>query len=128
MTIGKSLVIVSSVFVLGVVSTLLVIFRLHPYSAPNISITSFFISFFFFVSSFFTLVGFTARYFTRRKDEEFYNPMNVSLRQGVLLGLCVSGLAGFQIIRTLGIWEVLLLVSIIVLVEVYFMARERLKN
>lgn len=127
MTSLRSLIIVLVVFLLGGISFLLVLFRLHPYSAPHVSITLFYISLFFVVSSLATLIGYGARFLTRKKDEEFYNPLNVSLRQGILLGICVSGLLAYQSTRTLTMVDSVLLVAIIVLIEVYFMARERVE-
>jgi peptidoglycan/LPS O-acetylase OafA/YrhL len=128
MTLKNSLTIVVVTLALGLASFGLVLFRLNPYSAPQLSIPMFYVSFFFFVSSIATLIGFFARMITRKKDEEFYNPLNVSLRQGVLLGLCTGGLLAFQSMRTLTMWDGILLVAIIVLIEVYFMARERISQ
>ncbi len=125
MTARKSLAIVAIVLLLGSASFFLVLFRLNPYSAPLLSLPLFYVSSFFMLSSLATLVGFAGRWITRRKDEEFYNPLNVSLRQGFLLSLCVIGLLLFQAIRTLSYFDVILLVAIIVLIEVYFMAREK---
>ncbi len=126
MTLHQSLIIVAIALILGLASFALVIFRLNPYSAPQISIPLFFVSFFFFVSGLTTIIGFFARMLTRKKDEEFYNPLNVALRQGILLALCTCGLLAFQSMRTLTLWDSVLLVAIIVLIEVYFMARERI--
>ena len=125
MTIRHSLTTVVITLILGLASFTLVLFRLNPYSAPQLSIPLFYVSFFFLVSSIATLVGFFARMVTRKKDEEFYNPLNVALRQGILLGLCTGGLLAFQSIRALTMWDSILLVAIIILIEVYFMARER---
>jgi hypothetical protein len=74
------------------------------------------------------LVGVGVRIIARRRDEEFYNPLNVSLRQGLLIGLCTTGLLGFQALKTLTAWDSFLLMAIIVLIEVYFMARERVSS
>ena len=125
MTLKSSLATVVIALILGLASFALVLFRLNPYSAPQLSIPLFYISFFFFVSGIAMLIGFFARMLTRKKDEEFYNPLNVALRQGVLLALCTCGLLAFQSMRTLALWDSILLVAIIVLIEVYFMARER---
>ena len=125
MTLHQSLIIVAIALILGLASFALVIFRLNPYSAPQISIPLFFVSFFFFVIGLTTIIGFFTRMLTRKKDEEFYNPLNVALRQGILLALCTCGLLAFQSMRTLTLWDSVLLVAIIVLIEVYFMARER---
>lgn len=125
MTLKGSLGIIALVFALGVASLGLVLFRMNPYSAKYLSLSLFYISFFMATAGLFILVGFVVRFFARRRDEEFYNPMNVSLRQGILLSLCLTGLLGFQSLHTLSFLDAAILVLIILLIEVYCIAKER---
>ena len=90
--------------------------------APDIPFI-FFVSLFFSVSSVLSLVGYILRV-ALYQDELFLNHFNISLRQGIIIGLCISALMGLQVMRTLTWWNGVIIVVICFLVEIYFVARE----
>lgn len=100
-----------------------VITKLDPFLDRTIALSLFFVSLFFSVSSISALFGYSLRIFFYG-DELFLNHFNISLRQGILLGLWVSMVIGLQSLRTLTWWNGLLLIFICILIEVYFVAKE----
>lgn len=107
----------------SLVSLFIVLTRLDPFADERLALILFFVSLFLSSSSVLSLLGYAIRVFFY-SDELFLNHFNVSLRQGIILGLCVSALMGFQILRTLTWWNGLLIVVISFLVEIYFVAKE----
>ncbi len=110
---------------LGWVAFAVVVFRLNPYSSSQIALPFFFLSLFIALSATLSLAGFYIRVIFY-KHEIFYNHINVSLRQGLLLALGICGLVTLQMLRTLTWWDGLLLLLIIFLIEFYFMTREEI--
>ncbi len=101
----------------------LVIAKLSPYESMGLSLTLFFITLFIALSATFTSLGFYFRVWLF-KNEIFYKHINVSLRQGVFLSLIAVFCLVFQMMRLLNWWSGFLLVSIAVLMEFYFSARD----
>jgi hypothetical protein len=114
-------VVVASI--LSFLSLYLVVTKLDPFADEMLALVLFFISLFFLVSSFLTLVGYAFRIAFYR-EEIFLNHFNVSLRQGIILAFCIGCLLGFQILRTLTWWNGLIILLISVLVEIYFVSKE----
>lgn len=104
-------------------SLFLVMSRLDPFADESIALPLFFISFFLALTSLLSLIGYVIRVVFYR-DELFLNHFNVSLRQGVILGVCITGIMGLQVMRTLTWWNGLILVVIAFLGELYFVAKE----
>jgi len=104
-------------------SLYLVFTKLDPYSEELLALVLFIVSLFFFISSVLSLVGYFLRIAFYR-NELFLNHFNVSLRQGIILGICICALMGLQIIRTLTWWNGLIVVIISFLIELYFVAKE----
>ena len=104
-------------------SLYLVLTKLDPFSDELLAIVLFFVSLFLFVSSFLSLIGYAIR-ITFYSDELFLNHFNVSMRQGLILGICICAIMGLQIIRTLTWWNGLIVVLISFFMELYFVAKE----
>ena len=104
-------------------SLYLVVNRIDPFSDETLGLVLFFLSLFFSVSSVLSLIGYALR-MTFYRDELFLNHFNVSLRQGIILGICIVALMGLQVLRTLTWWNGLLIVIISFFVEIYFVAKE----
>ncbi|MDP2691800.1 MAG: hypothetical protein Q8O95_05360 [bacterium] len=104
-------------------SLILVLSRLDPFAEETLAIVLFFVSLFFSLTSVFSLLGYLLRLAFYR-EELFLNHFNVSLRQGIIIALSLSGLMGFQVMRTLTWWNALIIVIIGFLIEVYFVARD----
>lgn len=109
--------------VVSISSLYLVLTRLDPFADETIALPLFFISLFFSLSAVLSLLGYGLRILFYR-DELFLNHFNVSLRQGLILGVCISALMGFQLMRTLSWWNGLLVLLISFLLEIYFVAKE----
>jgi len=107
----------------SLVSFMVVLTRLNPFTDEQTALPLFFMSLFFLLSSVLSLVGYCLRVFFYR-HELFLNHFNVSLRQGIILSLGIVLLTGLQTMRTLTWWNGLLVLAITFLVEIYFVARE----
>jgi hypothetical protein len=108
--------------ILSLIGWFLVLFRLDPFSSTNIALILFFVSLFFALASFFTVIGYYLRVFFN-KNEIYYAHILISLREGILFGFFVCITLIFQIIRVLTWWNLLLLFLAIMLLEVYFLSR-----
>lgn len=109
--------------IMSLAALYLVLTKLDPFADSKLAIILFFLSLFFSISSVSSLMGYILRLLFY-PDEIFLNHFNVSLRQGILLGFSVCALMGLQTIRTLTLWNGLMIIFIGVLMEVYFMAKE----
>lgn len=129
MTYRKYIGTISLAAVAGWVSFALVIFRLDPctgpgkiticHSASSIALILFFLSLFFALTATCTLLGFGIRFWLHRY-EIYLDHLNVSLRQGILLTLCALGSLALLLLNALTWWSGLILISIIILLELYF--------
>lgn len=101
----------------------LVLFKLSPYESMGFSLALFFVTLFLALSTSFTVVGFYFRVWLF-KNEIFYKHINISLRQGVFLGLISIFTLVFQMLRVLYWWTGLLLIFVVVLLEFYFSMKD----
>ena len=108
--------------ILCLVSWALVISYVDP-TTNLIGIALFYLSLFFFLASFFTLVGF---YLRRKisKDKIEFAQTSEAFRQGVLFSLVFVGMLILQGFRILTIWNAGLFIIGIGLLEFYFMSRK----
>jgi hypothetical protein len=112
-----------------------VLFSFSPYQEQNSKIKNlpniviFFSFFFLFWFSFFSLILFS---FKKRflqagnrkvRSRTIQSALNVSLRQGFLLGLGASILLVLQAFRVLTWWDGLLALGAVLMVELYFLSR-----
>lgn len=102
-------------------AVLLVMFKLNPNDSQALALMLFFISLFFALTSSFTILGYFLRVWLQR-NEIFYNHLNISLRQGILLSVIGIGCLSLQILRVLNWWLGLLLIFAVTLLEFYFSA------
>ncbi|MFH1284366.1 MAG: hypothetical protein ABIH78_02135 [Candidatus Peregrinibacteria bacterium] len=105
------------------VAWVLTVFKLNPYDSMGMSLTFFFATLLIALACTFTVVGFYFRVWLF-KNEIFYKHINISLRQGIFLGLITVFCLVFQMMRVLTWWSGLLLVFIVVLLEFYFSSRD----
>ncbi len=104
---------------------LLVLFKLDPYANAPLSLTLFFISFFVALSGTFTLLlAFLKKWRTR--DQLYIKHILISLRQGILLSLCTTLCSGLLVLGFLRVWNGLLLVILMMLIEFYLSGRDEL--
>ncbi len=118
---------ISAILVAGIMSLIgwfLVLFRLDPFASTNIALGLFFVSLFFTLVSFFTVIGYYLRVFFNR-NEIYYSHILISLREGILFAFFVCIALGFQVMRVLTWWNLILLFIAIFLLEAYFIARSK---
>jgi hypothetical protein len=101
----------------------LVITKLDPFMSTGLSLALFFVSLFFALTSTFTIAGFYLRVWFN-KNEIYYDHINVSLRQGILLTLIALGSLMFQLLGVLTWWSGLLLIGAITMIEFYLVAKD----
>lgn len=114
------------VFFAGLIAWLafgLVIWRIDPYASTGLALALLFVSLFTALTCTFSVLGFYFRLWLF-PNELFYKHVNVSLRQGVLLGLTAVFSLSLQVVRLLNWWSGMLVVFIFVLLEFYFSAKD----
>ncbi|OGJ42344.1 hypothetical protein A3I58_04115 [Candidatus Peregrinibacteria bacterium RIFCSPLOWO2_02_FULL_39_10] len=119
----KYMAIIGGAGLLAWLGFFLVISKLSPYENMGLSLGLFFITLFIALSSTFAAFGFYFRVWLF-KNEIFYKHINVALRQGIFLSLIAILCLVFQMMRVLTWWSGALLVSVSVLLEAYFSAKD----
>ena len=101
----------------------MVIQKLDPFASTGLALALFFVSLFFALTSSFTIIGFYIRVWFNR-NEIYYDHINVSLRQGILLTLITLGCLMFQLLNALTWWSGLLLIAAVTMIEFYLVAKD----
>ncbi|QQR55110.1 hypothetical protein IPG41_00840 [Candidatus Peregrinibacteria bacterium] len=104
---------------------LLVLYKLDPFLSPSLSLSLFFITTFIALSGTFSIV-LTLLKKWKNKDQIYFKHIMISLRQGVLLSICTVLCLGLLMLGFLRIWNGLLLVALIMLIEFYFSGKDEL--
>lgn len=111
--------------VLAWISWTLVILKLDPYSSMDLALPLFFVSFFVALSGTFTLLlAFLKKW--RSHDPIYVKHIVISLRQGILLSLCTTLCSGLLVLGFLRVWNGLLMVILMMLVEFYLSGKDEL--
>lgn len=103
---------------------LIVLFKLNPLESPGLSLGLFFTTLFLALMSTFSILGFYFRLYLNH-NEIYYHHINISLRQGILLSALAILALAFQLVRVLTWWTGFLLVFAVLLIEFYFLLREK---
>ncbi len=101
---------------------ILVLKKLNPFETTEIALLLFFLSFFFACASTFTIVGYSLRKWLFKEELPIYK-LNTSLRQAVLITLCITGALILLLLDVLTWWAGFLLVIMMVLIELYFTSK-----
>lgn len=102
-----------------------VLFKLDPYTNPSLALPLFFLSFFVALSGTFTLLlSFLKKW--RSHDQIYVKHIMISLRQGILLSLCTTLCSGLLVLGFLRVWNGLLLVILMMLIEFYLSGKDEL--
>ena len=109
--------------VLGWTAFAIVIWRLNPFISTAFAIPFFFASLFVALTSTLTLIGFYGRVWFRR-GEIYFQHINISFRQAILISLAVCIALAFQILRILTWWDGFLIAAAVGLIEIYFSSRD----
>jgi len=129
MSYKKYIFILGIASVIGWISFLMVIFKMDICTAPGeitichsvsaLALILFFAGAFFALSATFTLLGFAMRLWFH-SYEIYTDHLNISLRQGIMLTFCALGAMALLLLNALTWWSGMLLISIILLLELYF--------
>jgi len=112
---------------LGWGAWLLVIYKFDPYNSPGLALAFFFLSSFFAFSGTFAIILFFLKKW-RARDQIYIKHVLISLRQGILLSLCTCLCLALLMLGLLRIWNGLLLVALIMLVEFYLSGKDELET
>lgn len=100
----------------------LTLINVDPYTSGMWGILSFFISLFFAMVGTLSFIGFYIRlWFT--SNEYYYENITISFRQAILASLCLVGILGLQALKIFNLFNGILMVLSVVLLEFYFLAR-----
>lgn len=104
---------------------LVVIRKLDPYTQPDFALPLFFLTTLITSSGLFTiLLAWIKKWKTR--DQIYLKHVLISLRQGILLSFCTTISLGLLMLGFLRVWNGLLIVTIMMLVEFYLSGKDEL--
>jgi hypothetical protein len=109
--------------ILAWIALVTVIFKFNPYDSTALALAFFYLSLLIALSCTFTLLGYFFRLWLY-KNEIFYLHINVSLRQGILLGLIAVCCLVLLMLDVLTWWSGGLLITAAVMLEFYFASRD----
>lgn len=118
-------------FIIGLASFIswsawaMVIFNLDPFQSAGLSLPLFFISLSLALVGTYTIVLFYLKKM-RSKIEVYTKHVMISLRQGILLGLCTILCLALLMLGLLRIWNGLLIVFLITMIEFYLSGKDEL--
>ncbi len=119
----KYLSIIGIAGIISWIAFYLVLVKMDPFESMGLALVMFFISLAFALFCTFTVAGFYLRVWLNR-NEIYYDHINVSLRQGLLLTLIAVGSLVFQLIGVLTWWSGLMLIGTVTLIEFYLVAKQ----
>lgn len=121
----KILLIIFVATFFSLMAWLIVLFNLDPYESTKLSLPLFFLSFFFTLTGIFTIFLFFLKKW-KSKNEVYLKHLSISLRQGVLLSICTNISLALLMLNLLRIWNGLLIVFLILLLEFYLSGKDEL--
>lgn len=122
MSHNRYLTIIGIAGVISWVAWITAVLKLDPFESTGLALAFFFLSFFLALMCTFAILGFYFRLWVN-KNEIYYQHINISLRQGILLSVIANGSLAFQLLGVLTWWTGILLVAAVALIEFYFAAR-----
>lgn len=122
MTLSSYLIGISISTALCWVAWILTLVNVDPVLTGTWGIVSFFVSLLFALIGTITIVGFYLRLWLS-SNEYYYENITISFRQAALISFCVVGILGLQALRILSIFNGVLFVLSILMLEFYFLAR-----
>ncbi len=121
----KVLYVISIATIISWLSWILVIMNLDPYTSTGMGLGLFFISLTLALIGTFTLILFFLKKL-RNQNEVYIKHVMISLRQGILLSMSTTICLSFLMLGLLRIWNGLLIVIIITLLEFYLSGKDEL--
>jgi hypothetical protein len=119
MTHQRYLLIIGIAAFMSWIGWLVVVLKLTPFESTGMALGFFFLTLFLALACSFAIFGFYVRLWLNR-NEVYYHHINISLRQGVLLSFLTLGALALQLAGVLTWWTGILLITSIVLIELYF--------
>lgn len=119
MTHQKYLSIIGVAAALSWLGWLVVVIKLGPFESTGLALGFFFLTLFLALACTFAIFGFYVRLWLNR-NEVYYHHINIALRQGILLSVLTLAALALQLAGVLTWWTGLLLITSIVLIELYF--------
>ena len=110
--------------VLSWASLVLVLNKLSPFTQPLFSLTAFYLSLTLALSGLFSVIFYGLRRWVNLSEIRNAH-LTSSLRQGTLIALLLVIGLGFQRLRILTWWDGLLILAIVLMIEFWFMGRDR---
>lgn len=104
----------------------LVILKLDPYESVDLALSLFFITSVLALSGTFTIILFFLKKW-RAEDNVYLKHLIISLRQGVLLSACTNICLVLLMLGLLRIWNGLIIVTVMTLLEFYFSGKDELR-
>ena len=99
--------------------------KLDPFLNPNFALPLFFLTSFVALTGTFTILLSLLKKW-KNKDQIYHKHVMISLRQGTLLSLCTSLCLGLLMLGFLRVWNGLILVTLMMLIEFYFSGKDEL--
>ncbi len=115
----KIILNIAAATVLSWLGVALVVWKLDPYESTELALIFFFIAFLFALCGSFTLLLSKIKQLQVKEDFGFHH-IQISLRQGVILGLCTTVCLALLMLGLLRIWNGLTIVFVMSLIEFYF--------
>ncbi len=106
------------------VALVLTLVNTNPGQGGQTALASLYVSAFFSLLGIITLIGYSVRRYLSRNEVK-YAHIQASFRQGFLVSALAVGLLLLQAIRLVSWWDILLLLLIVVLIELYLRANAR---
>ena len=111
--------------ILSWIAWIIVIRELDPYANSNYALPLFFFTTFVSLTGTFTILLSLIKKWKSR-DQLYLKHVIISMRQGALLSLCTTVCLGLLMLGFLRIWNGLLLVTLMMLIEFYFSGKDEL--
>lgn len=103
----------------------LVILNLDPYESTELALSLFFITTAMALAGSFSILLFFIKKW-KTEDKVFLKHLTVSIRQGILLSICTTLCLALLMLGLLRIWNGLLLVMLMTLIEFYLSSKDEL--
>ncbi len=121
----KVLIIIGAASLISWAAWSLVILNLNPFESTGLALTLFFISLSLALVGSYTIVLFYLKKM-RSKIQVYTKHVMISLRQGILLGICTILCLGLLMLGLLRIWNGLLIVLLMTMIEFYLSGKDEL--
>ena len=107
--------------------TAFIIININPFQSPFWMILVFYLSFFLFWTSLFSLIVYYLKVSNSNREVIFAHLLP-TLRQAMILSLALTGLLFLQQIRVLNWWVAILYILAVLMLEFFFKSKKPIRN